>query len=78
MELRLEITEELDQELKEFADAQLVTKEDIARGIIANSFVKAKQQKEQKPSFFGFDLAAVGQALTAVGAQILAAQEKKE
>lgn len=81
MELLIQITEELDQRLQEWAKEALVTKEDIAVGLISNSIVKRlkEQKKEQKPGFFGLDLTAVGQILTAVGAQLLAmAQEKKE
>lgn len=79
MELTIEITEGLDQELKKLADAQLVTKEDIALGIISVYVLRKKLKGEQKPGFFGLDLTVVGQILTAVGAQLLAmAQGKKE
>lgn len=77
-ELKIEITEALDHELKEMADAQLVTKEDIARGTLARCVTNAKRQKEHKPSFFGLDLAMVGQTLTAVGSQLVAMAQGKE
>lgn len=83
-ELQIEITEGLDQELKELADAQLVTKEDIVKGTIAKCVVKEKQHKDQKPRLFGFDLTAIGEILHTVveiihaGAEMnVAAQEKK-
>lgn len=52
--LTIEITAALDKELQEIADRDLVTKEDIARGIIAVHLAKAKENK----SNFGIDLVA--------------------
>lgn len=72
-ELILEVTEGLDQELKEMADAQLVTKEDMARRILA----KCVLESSKKPSFFGFDPVVLGKTLQIVGAQLVEiAQEK--
>ncbi|MBA7599106.1 hypothetical protein ES703_06133 [subsurface metagenome] len=76
-ELKIEVTEELDQELKGMADAQLVTKEDMARGILANCILREKRQKKHKSSFFGLDLAVVGQALQTLGDRLVETAREK-
>ena len=49
--LTLEITPELDEALEKFAKDFMVTKEDIAVGILATQFSKARSQKA---GFLGF------------------------
>ena len=72
-ELKLEITEGLDQELKEMAKAQLVSKEDVARGILANCVLR---RREQRHTLFGLDLTVVGPALQELGTKLTEAGER--
>lgn len=63
VELKLEITEDLDKALREIATRDLVTKEDIARGIIATALSKANR----KPTILGFDMDFVAVVLKGIG-----------
>jgi len=61
--LTLEVTPELDKALQEIAKKELVTKEDIARGIIATTLSKANR----KPTILGFDMDFVAVVLKGIG-----------
>ena len=75
--LTIEVTAELDKALQEIATKDLMTKEDVARGIIATTLVKANS----KPKFLGFDQSAVITVLqgiaSALGAALAASALKK-
>ena len=61
--LSIEITPELDKALGEIAEDQMVTKEDIAKGIIAVHLAKAKGN----PNFLGIDMDFVSAAIEGFG-----------
>lgn len=69
--LTIEVTGEMNQALGDIAEEQMVTKEDIARGIIAVHLAKARESHEN------YIVAFVGGILQAAGTALLTAKQKQ-